>query len=402
MSRRLAVAALGVLALVGAGAVAGVVWNSRGHSANQATPTGIIALAASGTHLTTPADLYVAEADGSKRQLLTRCPIGKGDALWLNYPFGCIVQAFAWSPNGRWLAFLRGRQGGATVPTDLSLYVVDHDGAHERRLPGCGGPKWPSCGDFFGSEPTWAPGSSQLIVTRRGRLLRFDVERGVYHRVTHGCRPRVCFDMNPAWSPDGSRIVFARTQGPRARSLYSVKADGSRLTRLTDLPGWSDNPQWSPNGRRILFDNWDESGRRIYVIAADGSGLTVLARGSRFSGPAFPSWSPDGTQILYLATQAPHETRFGPGPDATTELRVIDSSATNATRLYQFPGNMPFDARPTWSPDGSYISFASVAFDEDENTLDQKHSGTFVIRSDGTGVRKVLHFPTEVAWKPVP
>ena len=309
MSRRLAVAALGVLRWSAQALLRGRLELARAFSERGDTD-GIIALAASGTHLTTPADLYVVEADGSKRQLLTRCPIGKGDALWLNYPFGCIVQAFAWSPNGRWLAFLRGRQGGATVPTDLSLYVVDHDGAHERRLPGCGGPKWPSCGDFFGSEPTWAPGSSQLIVTRRGRL-RFDVERGV-HRVTHGCRPRVCFDMNPAWSPDGSRIVFARTQGPRARSLYSVKADGSRLTRLTDLPAGRN----TLSGRQTDVGSFSTIGTKPAADLRNRSGRI----GTDSARPGAPG-SPDGFPVVvalmarrFSTSPRRHLTKLGSVP----------------------------------------------------------------------------------------
>ena len=79
-----------------------------------------------------PSDLYVIDPDGTKRQRLSQCR-----------DRNCVVRAFAWSPNGRRLAFLRGTMGGVSSAPDLALYIVDADGQRQRRLPGCGKPRWP-------------------------------------------------------------------------------------------------------------------------------------------------------------------------------------------------------------------------------------------------------------------
>ena len=83
-------------------------------------------------------------------------------------------------------------------------------------------------------------------------------------------------DQTPVWSPDGERIAFV-SGGNLNSDIYVMNADGSGITRLThnkadDLSDWSLSPAWSPDGERIAF----YSGRDIYVMNADGSGITRL------------------------------------------------------------------------------------------------------------------------------
>ena len=406
MKTRLALSVVAALALLAGATLAAILWNARGSSAARSTSGSKLAFAAAGSHLNTSSDVYVIDSDGSNRRLLSRCPIGSGDAVWLKFPFGCVVRAFSWSPDGRRLAFVRGRQGGSTLSTDLSLFVIGLDGASERRLAGCGGPRWPSCSDFFGSRPLWSPDGSRLVVPRRGRLLAFDVDRGVYRRLTRGCRPRVCFDMQPAWSPDGARIVFVRTEGRISRSIYSVKVDGSDVKKLTNLPtpGWAANPAWSPDGRRIVFDA-GEYGRasRMYSMAPDGSDLTVLKSGTGFSGS---SWSPDGRQLVYLSTVPVGPARPGAlaGPGFVAELWVIQPDGTGARRLYRSRDGIGHYAKPQWSPDGKQIVFGVILAGDLGGDVDREGSGTFLINADGSGLRKLSAVPlaAEVAWQPHP
>ena len=97
-------------------------------------------------------------------------------------------------------------------------------------------------------------------------------------------------DDTPAWSPDGSKIVFARTAGGRARP-YLIRPNGRDLAQLTTIS--ARNPSWSPDGKRLVFDD----GRRIAVINADGTGQRYLTRPSGVD--AEPAWSPDGRTIAF-------------------------------------------------------------------------------------------------------
>jgi len=197
--------------------------------------------------------------------------------------------------------------------------------------------------------------------------------------------------MHPAWAPDGSKILFARLDGPRSQSLYSVKPDGTDLTRLTDRRGGAANPVWSPDGRMIAFDAWDEAESRIYVMRADGSGLTLLEAGPVASGPGVPAWSPDGARIVFLTT---------PGTPGAYEAEIwtINPDGTQPTRLYRSDCCIGSWGRPTWSPDGRYIAFAIGL-----GTPDPTPSGLYVLRADGTGLRKLAPRPAEMepAWQPI-
>ena len=93
----------------------------------------------------------------------------------------------------------------------------------------------------------------------------------------------------PVWSPDGTRIAFESFREGNG-DIYVMNADGSGLTRLTSDPALDSSPSWSPDGTRIAFESSREGNINIYVIDADGSNLARLT-----DDPAVdkdPVWSP--------------------------------------------------------------------------------------------------------------
>lgn len=323
--------------------------------------------------------IWLINRNGGKRRHLAGCKTSP-----------CVISAYAWSPAGKRLAFLRGIPGNRLRPTQLSLFVVRADGKRERRLDGCGKPKWPSCGDFFGSGVAWAPDGSRVVVTRAGSLYSINVDRKGFRRLTTCGRPALCFDLHAAWTPDGTRILFARSEGPRSSWLYSVKPDGTSLTRLTDRHDWTANPASSPDGRMIAFDAADEAESRLYVMRADGSGLTLLKSGPG-SGPGVPAWSPDGARILFLTTPG------APG-GYEAEIWTINPDGTQPMRLYRSDCCISNWGRPIWSPDGRYIAFAVGLAMPDANP---RPSGIYVMNADGTGQRRITTAQMEPAWQPI-
>ena len=73
--------------------------------------------------------LEAVNANGSRPGRLARCPTAITS---------CVIAGYAWSPNGKQLAFLRGHIGGAITASNLSLYVVNSHGTGARRLAHCG------------------------------------------------------------------------------------------------------------------------------------------------------------------------------------------------------------------------------------------------------------------------
>jgi TolB protein len=87
------------------------------------------------------------------------------------------------------------------------------------------------------------------------------------------------WDMLPAWSPDGSRIAFARgttEDGVPKVEVYVMDADGSNVMNLTRHPAQDSSPTWSPDGRRIAFSTNRGGNHEIYVMEADGSRVANL------------------------------------------------------------------------------------------------------------------------------
>jgi hypothetical protein len=138
---------------------------------------------------------------------------------------------------------------------------------------------------------------------------------------------------HPAWSPDGSRIVFTSLRDGD-REIYVMNADGTGQTNLTNSPGSDDNfAAWSPDGSTIAFFSERDGNPEIYVMAADGSNPLRLTRSP--ADDVDPSWSPDGREIVFTS-----------GSGADTDLYVMQADGSGIRRLTD---NDALDLMPEWS-----------------------------------------------------
>ena len=146
-----------------------------------------------------------------------------------------------------------------------------------------------------------------------------------------------------AWAFDGytpppPRVVFASNLDGDFE-IYVVNADGSGLTQLTHNAISDGGPAWSPDGHRIAFGSKLDGDFEIYVMNADGTGLTQLTHNADFD--AVPEWSPDGHRLAFTSLR--HGNR---------EIYVMNADGTGETRLTH---NAAWDSSPTWSPGGRLV-----------------------------------------------
>lgn len=144
-------------------------------------------------------------------------------------------------------------------------------------------------------------------------------------------------DTDPAWSPDGQRIVFTRSTANFDNSeIYVMNADGSGQVSLTSTPVPEGQAAWSPDGQRIAFVRFSSgfSFSEIYVMNVDGSGQTPLtASAPRDDDPA---WSPDGQLIAF-------SRRNG----MADEIRVMNADGSGDVALPGDPAE--HDGSPSWT-----------------------------------------------------
>jgi Tol biopolymer transport system component len=116
------------------------------------------------------------------------------------------------------------------------------------------------------------------------------------------------FDVEPLFSPDGTRVVFGRItgttpQGDQLEALNVVNTDGTRLHEIVPPRAGLEHPDWSPDGRFISFNIAPESVQApdsgsILVVRPDGGTPRILQPGTDQFGFFKTVWSPDGRKLL--------------------------------------------------------------------------------------------------------
>ena len=144
------------------------------------------------------------------------------------------------------------------------------------------------------------------------------------------------------------RLVFA-TDRDGNFEIYTMYADGTGLTRLTNYPGNDYQPAWSPDGQRIAFVS-DRSGHdEVYLMNADGSAVERLTYS--LSPKESPAWSPDGLAIAYVDT---HNADF---PENDSEIHILNLTDGSITQLTDTTYTIQ-DLQPVWL-DSERIIYAS-------------------------------------------
>ena len=380
----------------------------------------------------------------------------------------------SWSPDGNWIAFTSDRHfpfkphvepaPGWEHLQELSIYVIQPDGRGLRRVtaPGttAGSPKWSPDGRciVFYELPTASTFAARIVAQASvtSQIVSIDVVSGARMQHTSGRGLKVSPQFvngnqigylvkaaptpmpvglavatggvrtpglfrNPAWSPDGQKVVYQKVDfspRPQNQPLYSweqgtdvrytdvfpqfsrdgrlaiseinnlattprasiaiMNADGSnRRVAFSDpsgaafFPAWSADGQWIAFGFGGFFGARDTRPAKVMMVRADGSQQTRdLTSGPLNSG--FPTLSPDGTRMAYRVWG-----EYGRAEDFGIRLMTLagGSVKTLTTELDNFP---------SWSPKGDLIAFTRRSRGTEDYDYD-----IFTMRPDGTDVRRL-------------
>ena len=315
-------AAAGLLALLVVGVVAG-----RAQDTEEAEP--IRETIVYSTIQPSNWDLYLFDGPASKPRKLTTDP-------GLDYNG-------AFSPDGRWVVFTSERSGSP------DLYVLDLHGSAPAR-PLITGPAMEDAADI-------SPDGKQLLFvsTRSGNadvfVMPFRPEDPPAAGEAMNLTRHAAGDYNPAFSPDGTRILFSSSRdtavatstgaGPPptylASELYVMQADGSEVRRLTRHESWDGAPAWTPDGQAVVFYSQRDGEPRIYRTGIDGSGTEPISASDEAA--LSPAFGPDG-RLAFTARRDDRWTIVTARPDGA-DVRV----ASDTARDYWAPEYDPASGR---------------------------------------------------------
>jgi hypothetical protein len=253
---------------------------------------------------------------------------GDGD-LWLATFTGLPLVRFThtphieeapggWSPDGRFLSFEAGRTHACDV------WVMRSDGTDRRQLStGIGDDSSPR----FSADGRWISWLHSAGDTSF-QTLRLAHPDGTDRRDV----PLPSSDLLGAvWSPVGDELAVSMVPAAGGDSeLYTVRPDGSDLTRLTDNLAWEQIEDWSPNGRLLLYsrDVIHENGtvHKLGTLRPDGTHRRTLVDGFTYDA----RYAPGGARIFY----------GGPGSNGWTALWNVGVHTDTQQKLYSFRGHV--------------------------------------------------------------
>ena len=292
-----------------------------------------------------------------------------------------------WSPDGRYIAFLRQSAEGS------EFYLIPALGGAERKLAKIFPYQVPS----DGASNYYSPDGKHLAMPDKSSaseplsVFLLSIETGERRKLTSP-PAGVIGDYNPAFSPDGKWLAFARSPRWSTDDLYLMALAGGEPKRLTFDNMTINGLTWTPDSREIVFDSRrGGSSRHLWRVAiAGGTPERVDTVGADVLSPAI---SPQGRRLAYTQTlddiniwrieldaagKAKSQTEliastFGDhGPDYSPDGRMIaftsGRSGNNAIWVCESDGAKPrllhscgpyVTGTPRWSPDGRWIAFDS-------------------------------------------
>ncbi|MDQ3951646.1 MAG: hypothetical protein M3279_01585 [Actinomycetota bacterium] len=300
-------AVLAAALVVAAGIFLFVRASAGGPLADPACPAGAPAMAFNVSGALRQDDIAVTDGEGGIRRLTD------DHASWDP----------SFSPDGSKIVFTTGRHGTHLECCGFDrqdVYVMSSDGTDQYPLMELSPSTFHYEGRSTGAEPAWSPDGRWIALVRGDGLFLVHSEGGEPRLLYESKRAAV---HSPAWSRDSERIAFRHSARGGNESIFVVEVDTKQVDAFARDVGVQGDIAWSPDGDSVAFERYP----RIFVVSAGGVQRRLLVKGGQA-----PAWSPDGSELAYLADVG-SDRRMFTQPVPSGERSRVD---TGDMDLYSF------------------------------------------------------------------
>jgi Tol biopolymer transport system component len=356
-------------------------------------------------------DLWVINSDGSGLKQLTH--FKSDEARSHAYP----------SPDGNRIAYVNHRRLEGSPLLHPNIWVMNADGSGVMPLTAelkrtFGPVAWSLDGHKLAAVSTLTDfDEDQQIKYLTSDIFMVNADGSGAKLLIHFAEPDIHV-QSVSWSPDSRKIAFLwnrslygddhHTLKGLNENIWVMDADGSHvisLTKFTGITPWIWEMGWSPDSRRVTYtssralDGSDAGGAgfNIWVANADGSGSLPLTRFRNVNCNNF-SWSPDGSRLSFSSNDSLNGSDTATGTVNIWAMKADGSAPMPLTRETEIG---PSNDRPAWSPDGSFIAFASCNNPTSAKPRLSSGCKLSIMKTDGTDARQLTDENVgEFHWRP--
>jgi len=233
-----------------------------------------------------------------------------------------------WSPDGNRIAFV--------VPEVWNIYTIEPTGETMTQIT-----------DFRSNNMGWSPDGTKLVFQSDSQnepenvpdIYMMDVpETGAGENLTEILDNPPVLEIGPRWSPTDERVFYISAETGNLE-IFSINPDGTDKQQLTALGGTIQDFSISPDGTKIAFAIGVKKDVDIYIVdtnleKAGWEDVTAVIDDEFVED--WPSWSPDGTQLIFFSSRS-----------GNMDLWLINVDGSDLT---QITDDIYFDLYPNWKP----------------------------------------------------